>query len=69
MQLSSNDCEPVFHLFIDIVSLLFERLECPWFQILTFTAARGPVLVWRLHPIVGGRDLEDGGPLTHDPLC
>src|SRR5437764_15258357 len=69
LPLSFNDCEPVCHLFIDIVSLPLQWLERPRFETLTFAEARGPILVRRLNPIIARRDLEGGGPLADDPLC
>jgi hypothetical protein len=69
VQLSANDCEPLCHLFIDIMSLPVERLEYPRFQIrVTVIEILGPILVGRLHAVIGRWDLEGGGPLTDNPL-
>lgn len=56
------------HLLVDIMSLLFKRLERLRFQILTLIEVLGPILVRRFNPIIGQRDLEGGGPLTDDEL-
>lgn len=69
LQLSSNNCKPVCHLFIDIVSLPLQWLKRPRFETLAFAEAGGPILVRRLNPVIACRDLEGGGPLADDPLC
>ena len=61
VQLSPYNCEPFYHLFIDVMSLPLERLECPRLQIrMTLIEILGPILVGRFDPVVCSRDLEGG---------
>jgi len=71
MQDGSNDIEPLLDFVSDvtIMTIPIQGLHSFGFEFwVTFVKSLGPILAWRLHIVVGSRDLGVGGSLTSNGL-